>query len=257
MCVAFAASGCATGISQSGSGPVSAPASPPASGQADANPSSSAFSSRETVVEAARALIGQPRIQVGKKRYPSDCTGLVRAVFDEVGIDLFSNARRGENGVKAIYRFAEAHGRIYTGGRAVAGDLVFFHDTYDRNRDGRRNDRLTHVALVERVEDDRTVWIIHRVRRGVVRYRMNLDQPDLRFDKSGRVLNDYLRVAAPGHRDVLTAQLFTAYATILPIDARPHRDASLHQPAPPQPSSEPSGDLVRLRNESFPKLGGP
>ena len=32
------------------------------------------------------------------------------------------------------------------------GDLAFFHDTYDRNRDGRANDPYTHVALVEAVD---------------------------------------------------------------------------------------------------------
>jgi hypothetical protein len=185
---------------------------------------------REAVVDLARSLLGKTRIQLGRKRYPDDCTGLVRAVFDQVGIDLFANARPGDNGVTAIYRFAEARGRIYTGGRPVAGDLVFFHDTYDRNRDVHRNG-LTHIGLVEKVEDDRTVWIIHRVRRGVVRYRMNLEQPDLRIDTSGRVLNDYLRVPSPGRRDVLTAQLFTAYATVLPIGTRSPKAAFVHPKA--------------------------
>jgi hypothetical protein len=172
------------------------------------------------VVETARALVGRTHLPVGWKRYSDDCTGLVRAVFDRVGIDLFANAHRADTGVAAIYRFAEVHGRIYTGGRPVMGDLVFFHDTHDHKR-GRHNGGLTHVGLVEKVDDDRTVWIIHRVRRGVVRYRMNLEKRDLHSDTSGRVLNDYLRVASPGRREVLTAQLFAAYATILPLDVRP------------------------------------
>src|SRR6266849_5224246 len=216
MGVAFAAGGCATSSSGSrGSG-----TSPPAV-RADETAPPNRAASRETVVGVAQGLVGKTRIQLGRKRYPDDSTGLVRAAFDQVGIDLFSNARPGDNGVAAIYRFAEARGRIYTGGRPVAGDLVFFHDTYDRHR----NSNLTHVGLVEKVEDDRTVWIIHRVRRGVVRYRMNLDKPDLRIDKSGRVLNDYLRHGTPGRRDVLTAQLFTAYATVLPIEGSPPRTA--------------------------------
>lgn len=221
MCVAFAASGCATGSS----GPRVGGTSPAPGRSAEAPPSASIpAASREKVVGVAQSLVGKTRVQLGRKRYSDDCTGLVRAVFDQVGIDLFSNARPGDNGVTAIYRFAEARGRIYTGGRPVAGDLVFFHDTYDRHR----NSNLTHVGLVEKVEDDHTVWIIHRVRRGVVRYRMNREQPDIRIDKSGRVVNDYLRQATPGRREVLTAQLFTAYATVLPI------------------STTASADLVRL-----------
>jgi len=54
---------------------------------------------------------------------------------------------------------------------------------------------------------------------------MNLDKPDLRIDKSGRVLNDYLRHPTPGRGDVLTAQLFTAYATVLPIEGGSPRTA--------------------------------
>ncbi len=232
MYVAFAVSGCAAGPSESRA-TVSAPPSPPAASGAEVtSPPDRPSTNRETVVDTARALMGKTRLQIGRKRYPDDCTGLVRAAFDRVGIDLFANARRADTGVGAIYRFAEAHGRIYTGGRPVAGDLVFFHDTYDRKRARRFNRGLTHVGLVEKVEDDRTVWIIHRVRRGVVRYRMNLEKRDIRFDESGRVVNDYLRVATPGRRDVLTAQLFAAYATILPLDTRPLERASIQAPQP-------------------------
>ena len=205
MGVAVAAGGCAGSLSTSQRAP-SPPDSSHSTGVAAASDTK-----REEVVAAARAQLGKTRIHVGRKKYSDDCSGLVRAVFDQVGIDLFKNARHGDNGVTAIYRFAEANGRIYTGGRPIAGDLVFFHDTYHRRRGG-----LTHVALVEQVQDDQTVWIIHRVRRGVVRYRMNLLRPDVRFDKSGRVVNDYLRLASP-NKEVLTAQLFSAYATVLPI----------------------------------------
>jgi peptidoglycan DL-endopeptidase CwlO len=102
------------------------------------------------------------------------------------------------------------------------------------------------------VEDDRTVWIIHRVRRGVVRYRMNLDRPDVRFDKSGRILNDYLRFASPRDKHVLTAQLFAAYATVLPIGGKPLATASDST----EPSAGPPAALQRSREEAFKSLGG-
>ena len=235
MGVALAAGGCAGSLSTShrGSGPLDAPSN---------------AASREAVVAAARALLGKTRIHIGGKEYSDDCSGLVRAVFDQVGVDLFINARRKDNGVTAIYRFAEANGRLYTGGRPVAGDLVFFHDTYSHRSSG-----LTHVALVEQVQDDQTVWIIHRVRRGVVRYRMNLLRPDARFDKSGRVLNDYLRFASAKDKDVLTAQLFSAYATILPVGGRPVASA-------PEATAQYAGAinaLQRPREDAFRTTGAP
>lgn len=172
-------------------------------------------------MELARRLVGQPNVELSGRRYPDDCTGLVRGVYEQLGLDLSSHARPGDNGVTAIYRFAAARGRVYTGGRPVAGDLAFFRETYDVNRDGRTNDGLTHVGLVESVLEDGTVLVIHRVSRGVVRYRMNLTRKDVHTDpKNGRKLNDYLRASGPGHAPVLTGQLFAAYATVLPDGPR-------------------------------------
>jgi len=238
-CVAFAAGSCGTDRSASRTDVAPDGSAPPPGAVSASEASDRRAESREIVVAAARAMVGKPRVVVGHKRYPNDCTGLVRAAFDQVGVDLFSKAKRGDNGVTAIFRFAEAHGRIYIGGRPVAGDLVFFHDTY-----GRRSHHLTHVGLVDKVEDDKTVWIIHRVSRGVVRYRMNLEQPDLRFDKSGRIVNDYLRLSKPGRHDVLTSQLFAAYATILPVDAGPSKNASLRDCGRP-----PWATAARFRDE--------
>jgi hypothetical protein len=175
---------------------------------------------RDRVVEAARALVGQKKVVVDGKTFPADCTGLIKGVFAQEGVDLFTLGQPGDNGVSAIYRYAQARGRVYKGGHPVPGDLVFFTETYDKNRDGARNDGLTHVGLVEALEPDGTVLIIHRVARGVVRYRMNLEQPQTASLPGGRVVNDWLRSAERGHRPQLTAQLFYGYATLLPVE--PH-----------------------------------
>lgn len=170
---------------------------------------------RERVLATARGLVGRTKIQVGGRRFGSDCTGLVRAAFAPEGIDLLRHAEPGDNGVTAIWRFASTRGRLYRGGWPVAGDLVFFRETYDQNRDGRINDGLTHVGLVDGVAGDGTITVIHRVSRGVVRYQMNLRHPHQhREPASGKVWNDYLR--EPGSsRQVLTGELFASYATLL------------------------------------------
>lgn len=171
---------------------------------------------RQRVLELARALIGARAIRVGDRQYRDDCTALPLATYEAVGLDLFSAAERGDNGVSAIYRFAQRHGRVYSGGWPVPGDLVFFRETYDLNGDGRVNDGLTHVGLVEEVAQDATITVIHRVRRGVVRYRMNLMHPDWRTDPgTGLPINDYLRAGGPTSPAMLTGQLFAGYATVL------------------------------------------
>jgi peptidoglycan DL-endopeptidase CwlO len=184
---------------------------------------------RERVVSVARRLVGKRQIRVDGRRYRSDCSGLVVGALRHIGLDVLTAGRRGENAVKTIFRYAQRRGRVYEGGRPLPGDLVFFRDTYDLNRDGRANDGLTHIGIVENVEQDGTVIVIHRVKRGVVRYRMNLEKPDVRMDpQTGRVMNDYIRYEGiRGRRERLTGQLFAGYATLLPPDS-----SSMYSSAP-------------------------
>jgi hypothetical protein len=175
---------------------------------------------REAAVQAARALVGKQRIALGGRRFGDDCTGLVRAVYSQVGLELMGEGEAGDNGVTAIWRYAQRHGRTYSGGRPVPGDLVFFRETYDLNRDGHDNDGLTHIGVVDTVGDDETVVVIHRVARGVVRYRMNLKHPDVAVDAQGHALNDWLRAPVGAAPPRLTAQLFAGYATLLPVEPR-------------------------------------
>jgi len=173
--------------------------------------------SRARAVASARRYL-TPATPIAS-RFGTDCTSLVRAVYDDVAVNVFADAEPSDNGVTAIYRFAQARGRVFTGGHPLPGDLVFFRNTYDRNEDGRDNDGLTHVGLVDAVDSDETVWVIHRVQRGVVRYRMNLRHPEARIDpRTGVPVNDYLRAAGGGRPAVLTAQLFAAYATLFVAD---------------------------------------
>jgi len=172
---------------------------------------------RWRVVATARRLLGQTSVQWPGQGFPDDCSGLVLGVYASVGVPLTGSARPGDNGVTAVWRWTSARGRLFRTGRPDPGDLVFFHDTYDRDRDGKVDDGLTHIALVESVDADGTVSIIHRVSRGVMRYRMNLQRPALRTDPgSGRVLNDWLRGSSGRGHPVLTGQLFAAFGAVLP-----------------------------------------
>jgi hypothetical protein len=173
---------------------------------------------RAALVDRARALVGARDVQLDGRRFGDDCTSLVRGLFASLGVDVMGDALPGDNGVTAIWRFAARRGRLYESGRPVAGDLVFFRETYDRNRDGRENDGLTHIGVVGDVDADGTVAVIHRVARGVVRYRMNLSAPTVAKDASGRTLNDSLRLPARGEPARLTGELFVTYATLLPLE---------------------------------------
>jgi probable lipoprotein NlpC len=177
--------------------------------------------SRQTALaRTAVGLVGRPRIEVGGRRYASDCSGLVRGVYATQRVDLYDGLGEldGGNGVGRIYTHVVEHGRIHYGPTVHPGDLVFFHNTWDFNRDGLPNDPLTHVGIVETVERDGTVIFVSWVSAGVERYRMNLRQPGIHKTAEGRVLNDHMRRKWPGDSETtryLTGQLFAAFGTLL------------------------------------------
>ncbi len=175
----------------------------------------------ERIAARASRLVGVASLSQVDGSVPDDCTGVARLAYQSAGIQVMPrDGRRGDNGVTHIYKNARRLGALHKG-KPRPGDLVFFRETYDRNRDGRRNDGLTHVGVVERVEPNGTVLFVHRGSKGVARVRMNLRQPTVhRARKGGDVVNDYLRAASRKQRAYTTGELFAGFASPGPL-ARP------------------------------------
>lgn len=152
---------------------------------------------RLRVLDAARDRLGA--------RTRLDCSGYVLASLRAAGLVPRLGPARSRS--EALYRASREIAR------PRPGDLVFFHDTYDRDRNGRAGDRFTHVGLVEAVDGD-AVTILHRAGR-VERIRMDLSRP------SDPAANDPVRVArrrdARGTR-YLAGELFAAYGELLGED---------------------------------------
>jgi len=177
-------------------------------------------SKQAELAKTAVGLVGRSQIELGGRRYASDCSGFVRGVYATQRVDLYDGLGEldGGNGVGRIYTHAIEHGRIHYGPTVHPGDLVFFHNTWDFNRDGLPNDPLTHVGIVETVERDGTVIFVSWVSAGVERYRMNLQRPGIHKTAEGRVLNDRMRRKGFGDPETtryLTGQLFAAFGTVL------------------------------------------
>jgi probable lipoprotein NlpC len=166
--------------------------------------------------------------QVGAERFEPDCIGFVEAVYAAEGVPLRRLMRetvpRATSGVAAAFRTVERYGFLFGGGGAwpEPGDLVFFHDTFDRDRNGDADDGLTHVGLVESVAHG-TVTFLHLGGRGVARARLNLEHPDAARAPDGAELNSHLRVKTRGARPeipLLASQLFAGYGRLEPARLR-------------------------------------
>jgi hypothetical protein len=146
-----------------------------------------------------------------KRRPPlSDrtCTGLATAVLRDAGYELSGNVRN-------FYEDTQSQGWNHRRKTPSPGDLVYFDYTWDSNRDGRANDKLTHIAVVISVDAEGTALMVHHGGQGISPLRMNLYQPDVYTDADGHVLNDYLAAPGYGPKDRrLAGQLWAGFATV-------------------------------------------
>ena len=140
------------------------------------------------VVRAAQSSVTQAWRKVDGKTYRDDCSGLVCALHARADIDL---EHRNTAALFALAKELDVHHRRKV---PTPGDVVFFDDTHDRNGNGRLDDELTHLAVVEKVREDGTLTLVHRGSKGVSRIWMNLSRPDEHADADGQVLNSFLRV---------------------------------------------------------------
>jgi hypothetical protein len=156
---------------------------------------------------------------VGERRYPADCSGFAFAVYEAEGVPLRRLATLAApaetSGAAALHRAAVRYGVVFGGGGEwpAPGDLVFFHDTYDRDRNGGADDRFTHVGIVERVSGG-TVVFLHRGGRRVVRAAVTPDRPRV-GSEGGVLLNSPLRDKRGGGTP-LAGALFAGYGRIDP-----------------------------------------
>jgi hypothetical protein len=208
---------------------------------------------RARLVARARQLLGQRGpFRAAGQRFTPDCSGFVAAVYAAEGIDLRGAMQRAapheRGGARAAWLAALAAGTAFGAAeRPEPGDLVFWNDTYDRNRNRRADDPLTHVGIVERVEDG-TVHFVHRGHRDVARGVMTLARPHEATGSDGRRLNSQLRSRShPVKHGGLAAELLAGYSRPRAADAprslahSGRRAHAVSGPGTPPPAGRPPG----------------
>ncbi len=151
-------------------------------------------------VDAAAALLGTPG---------TADRAFVAHVLRASGQDI--DVARNAPYAAALYKELQTRGTAVATDDVRPGDLVFFHDTADNNGNGKPDDGVTMVGVVERAQGSHVVFIAQRA--GKVR-RMAVDpqQPLVVRDPTNEVVNTRL-VRWPGSPAPLTTgQCLTGYA---------------------------------------------
>jgi cell wall-associated NlpC family hydrolase len=165
----------------------------------------------DRVAKAAAHYIGKTSLTCNGKNYRYDCSGFVNVSYARAGYDL------GLLNTAALYDLAKEEDLYHRRRRPLVGDVVFFDNTYDRNGNGKLDDPLSHVAIVESIDEDGTITLIHKgSSKGVVRIVMNLEHPEEARSPEGKVWNSHLRGKSskdPRGTEYLTGQLWVGNAS--------------------------------------------
>lgn len=176
---------------------------------------------RETIVSGGLSLVGKDTLVVKGITYPADCTGVVRAAYAFADIDLAYRFGRYEgNGVRRVYLTLYDQELVYATSYPIPGDIIFWDNTWDANRNKVADDELTHLGLVIASEPDGSISYLHyHYRLGPTVETMNLLQPELDFAGDGSRINAVLRMrGSPPGPGSNAAQLFRAFGRGYELD---------------------------------------
>jgi cell wall-associated NlpC family hydrolase len=176
---------------------------------------------RLATLAKARSMVGWTgtAIRVDGKSFRADCAGFVSACYYSAGVNLSQGASsaKGSQDTACQILWDRCKGRAITdrNRKPKTGDLVFFDNTWDRNGNRLRDDRLTHIGLVDSVDADGAIHCLHFSSGMVKRFTMDPARSGV-AQKNGKTVNDWLRRAPPGEKaspQDLAGALFTAFAT--------------------------------------------
>ncbi|MCK6512967.1 C40 family peptidase [Myxococcota bacterium] len=156
-----------------------APKQPMSPGPADEE----TWALRRQIVSIAQSGLGKRWIRCGAgMRLRRDCSGWVRCVYSHMRLDVMRPPDPHDaNGVLLTKRFVDAFGTFHKAQLPALGDLVFWHYTYDKNRNGLLDDLWTHIGIVEEIDTNGRIAVLHYDGK-VKRVYMHLSKPSVHID---------------------------------------------------------------------------
>ena len=157
------------------------------------------------LAQAARSFVGAKSLLVGDKTFGYHCSGYISAVFAKAGYSV-------EGSTKHLYDTAKKQGFLST--KPQVGSIVFFDNTYDANKNGRFDDPLSHVAMIEKIHSDGRIDMLHLGSRGITSLTLHLEESNRHKTQEGILYNSFLRVrtSRQDNRPRLAGELWKGFA---------------------------------------------
>lgn len=182
-------------------------------------------SQRNEVVEYALSF---DKLSSVPKPGVNDCSGFVKFVFAHFNVDIFNISTDSDSGTEIIYNYSKENGKVFTENKTPKkGDFIFFDNSYDRNKDGKVNDKFTHIAIVTNTDSDGTVEYIHKSGSGINIQYMNLKDKENQYSEDKKRINSYLRKKTKNdfnNTPYLSGQMFKSYGTIFSDNCKSSND---------------------------------
>ena len=173
-----------------------------------------AVDSKETKVAKKAPAKAEPDVEgIRSVEHAAD---FIRAIYKVNKVDLGPAA--GGQAIATLHETFKRRGRIYHATRPAVGDVIFFHNTFDRNGDQRNNDWYTHIGLVEGVEEDGTIHVLSYREGKVDSFVLNLEHPSVERKKGGKVWNESIRPRSgrdAAFTQYLGGELFAGFGSLL------------------------------------------
>lgn len=128
---------------------------------------------------------------------------------------------KAQDGVPALARQAQIRRAFNADGRPLPGDIVLFHNQFDRNRNFENDDWHTGCGIVIDAKRDRFIAIIrtgHRPRKVVV----SSSYPSIK-EKHGETVNSFVRIPTPSdpeNTEYLAGQLYAGHIDLEKMPSR-------------------------------------
>ncbi len=154
------------------------------------------------------------------KLWTNSSSGFIKMVFLKFKVNITkSKIIKNERGkwlsiTELIFQFIKENGKLYKNKNYQIGDLIFFNNTYDKNRDGKLNDELTSIGLITNIDKENTISFLINMSGKVTLKYMNLSKKENKIETSNRekILNSTLRFFKKNK--IYSYQLFNKFGSI-------------------------------------------